>query len=120
MTYASLEERNSLIAGLRDLSDFLEGNPEVPVPRWADVLVFPPERTDQEMKAEIDRIAALIGAGVNDHSGDDGHYAASRKFGPVQYEAVGISADWRARRAARMSYTENIVIRGETARRRDR
>jgi hypothetical protein len=114
MTYSNLEERSSLIAGLRDLADFLEGNPEVPAPRWTDVLVFPPDGTDNEMKAEIDRIAALIDAGVSDLTADDGHYTASRKFGPVQYEAVAILARWQARRAARMSYAENIIVPGNT------
>jgi hypothetical protein len=61
------------------------------------------------MKAEIDRIAALIDAGVNDETADNGHYTASRKFGPVQYEAVAVPALWRARRAARMPYAENTI-----------
>jgi hypothetical protein len=46
MTYGNAEERGSLIAGLRDLADFLEEHPEAPVPWRADVLVFRrPERT---------------------------------------------------------------------------
>jgi hypothetical protein len=99
---------------LRDLADFLEGNPEVPAPRWTDVLVFPLDGTDNEMKAEIDRIAALIAAGVSDQTADGGHYTAARKFGPVQYEAVAILAQWQARRAARMSYTENVIVSADT------
>ena len=110
MTYGNAEERGSLTAGLRDLADFLEENPEAPVPRHADVLVFPPTGTDMQMKAEIDRIAALIDAAVNDQTADSGHYTASRKFGPVQYEAVVIPSRWKARRAARMSYSGNITI----------
>jgi hypothetical protein len=110
MTYASLKERIGLVAGLRDLADFLEENPEVPAPPRADMLVFPPAGTDTEMKAEIDMIAALIGADVNDQTADNGHYTTERAFGPVRYEAVGIPARWRARRAAQMSYTENIVV----------
>jgi hypothetical protein len=113
VTYANADERNGLISGLRDLADFLEGMPEVPVPRFADVLVFPPVSTDKEMKEEVDRIAALIDTRVSDQIGDDGHYTASRKFGPVQYEAVGIPASWRARRAAQMSYAENVVVPDE-------
>jgi hypothetical protein len=115
MTHASLEERSSLVASLRDLANFLEDNPEVPAPRRADVLVFPPSGTDTEMKAEIDRIAALIGADVNDQTADNGHYAAARKFGPVRYEAVGIPARWRARRAAQMSYADNIIVPADSS-----
>jgi hypothetical protein len=114
MTYASPEERSSLIAGLRDLADLLEGNPEVPAPRWTDVMVFPPDGTENEMRAEIDRIAALIDASISDQTADDGHYTASRKFGPVQYKAVAIPARWLARRAARMSNAENIIVPDDT------
>lgn len=110
MTYASLEERIMLVAALRDLSDFLGHNPEAPAPRWVDVLVYPPTGTDGQMKAEIDRIAALIGADVNDRTADNGHYTAGRRFGSVRYEAVGIPARWRARRASQMSYADNIIV----------
>jgi hypothetical protein len=110
MTYANLEERSQLIVGLRELADFLEGSPGIPAPRWVDVLVFPPDGTDNEIKAEIDKIAALIDAAVSDQTADDGHYTASRRFGPVQYEAVAIPARCQARRAVRMSYAENIIL----------
>jgi hypothetical protein len=110
MTYASAEERSGLIYGLRELADFLEQKPEVPAPRWADLMVFPPASTDQEMKAEIDTIAALIGADIEDGTADDGHYTAGRGFGAVQYRAVGIPVRWRALRRAQMSYAENIIL----------
>ena len=110
MTYSDAEERGSLIVGLRELADFLEGNPKVPAPRWADVMVFPPHGTDIEMKAAIDAIAALVGTDVSDQTAESGHYTASRRFGPVQYKAVGIPARSMARRVAQSSYTENIVL----------
>ena len=44
--YANDEERVRLIAGLRDLADFLDQNPDVPAPWGADVLVFPTEASD--------------------------------------------------------------------------
>jgi hypothetical protein len=71
MTYSNAEERSSLIAGLRDLADFLEGRPEVPAPRWADVTVFPPHSTDIVMKAAIDSIAALIGTDISDQAAEN-------------------------------------------------
>jgi hypothetical protein len=110
MTYANAEERSSLISGLRALAGFLEQNPEVPAPRWADLMVFPPASTDQEMKAEIDTIAALIGADIKDDTADEGHYTTARGFGAVQYRAVGIPARLRALRRAQMSYTENMAL----------
>jgi hypothetical protein len=90
VSYADAEERGRLIAGFRALADFLQDYPDVPAPRWADVYVFPPRDTDEQMQAEIDQIAARIGAEpANDAA--YGHYAAACHFGPVQYRAVAIS-----------------------------
>jgi hypothetical protein len=88
--YADNEERVRLIAGLRDLTEFLNQNPQVPAPRRTDLLVFPPEGTDAEMFAEIDVIAGQIGATASDADSNAGHYTAVRDFGPVQYRAVAI------------------------------
>ena len=88
--YANDEQRVRLIAGLRDLADFLDQNPDVPAPWRADLLVFPPEASDAEMFAEIDTIAELIGSDASDYDSPSGHYSAVRSFGPVQYRAVAI------------------------------
>ena len=90
MAYADAVERSNLIAGLHALAEFLEGHPEVPAPRWADVMVFPPASTDNEMHAAIDQIALLIKAEVTDATANAGHYTTSCHFGPVQYRAVAI------------------------------
>jgi hypothetical protein len=88
--YADNEERVRLIAGLRDLAEFLDRNPQVPAPPYADLLVFPPTGTDAEMFAEIDVIAGQIGATASRDETPAGHYRASRWFGSVQYRAVAI------------------------------
>ena len=88
--YANSEERTRLIAGLRELAEYLDRNSDVPAPRWTDVLVFPPVGTDAEMFAEIDVIAARIGTTASDAESPAGHYSAVRDFGPVQYRAVAI------------------------------
>ena len=80
--------RTELIAGLLDLAVFLESRPDVPAPHWIDVLVFPADGPDNEMRAEIDVIATRIGADVIESN--SGHYSTSRHFGPVQYRAVAI------------------------------
>lgn len=88
--YANDQERARLITGLRDLAEFLDQNPQVPVPRYTDLLVFPPRSTDAEMFAEVDVIAEQICATASQNDTPDGHYIASRDFGPVQYRAVAI------------------------------
>jgi hypothetical protein len=88
--YANDQDRVRLIAGLRDLAEFLDRNPQVPVPRYADLLVFPSRGTDAEMFAEVDAIAEQIGVTASQNDTPDRHYIASRYFGPVQYRAVTI------------------------------
>jgi hypothetical protein len=88
--YANSERRQRLTAGLRELADFLDANPGVPAPRYADVLVFPPAGSTAEMFAEIDAIAERIGASASADDSPAGHYSISVGFGPVQYRAVAI------------------------------
>jgi hypothetical protein len=86
--YADSGERADLIAGLRALASYLNANPAVPAPPWMSLLTFPLEGTCTEQRAEIDAIAARIGAETRDNG--NGHYTASRFFGPVEYRAVAI------------------------------
>ena len=91
MTYcADPCQRARLIAGLVDLAVFLEANPDVPAPRYTDMLVFPSGGADADRCAEIDVIAARIGAEARD---EYGHYVTGRQFGPVHYRAVAIPHD---------------------------
>jgi hypothetical protein len=93
--YANPDERSGLIAGLRELAEFLDQNPQIPAPRRTDLLVFPPTGSDTEMFAEIDVIAPEIGATATDADSPAGHYSAVRDFGPVQYRAVAIPSSTR-------------------------
>jgi hypothetical protein len=55
MTYANAIERQALISGSRELADFPESNPEVPAPKYTDVLVCPPHASDTDNRREIGR-----------------------------------------------------------------
>ena len=109
MTYANPERRRELICGLRDLAGLLESCPDIPAPYTLDVLVFPPDGTDREMCAEVDRVAALLGVIADDERAEYGHYTASRDFGPVQYRMVAIPSRTRAHYDARNSYAGNVI-----------
>jgi hypothetical protein len=90
--YANIAERLELIAGLRALAEFLEADEDIPAPKWADVIVFPDDSSnDDEQRAEIDGIAARIGTDAKESA--SGHYSASRIFGRVRYRAVAIPAN---------------------------
>jgi hypothetical protein len=88
--YANSDERSGLIAGLRELAEFLDQNPQVPAPCLTDLLVFPPYGSDAQMFAEFDVIAERIGATASAADSPAGHYSAVRDFGPVQYRALAI------------------------------
>jgi hypothetical protein len=110
MTYADPERRRDLIAGLRDLAALLESCPDIPAPYNLDVLVFPPDRPDQEICSEVDRIAVLLGATVDDQTASYGHYVASRGFGQtLHYRVVAIPSRARACHAAQNSYAGNVI-----------
>ena len=88
MNYANPAERIAYIEGIRKLADYLESNPEVPAPKYSTVYAFPPNDNWDGQRAEIDRVAALLGAAAYLSAG--GHYLTMRTFGPVEYRAVAI------------------------------
>lgn len=88
MTYADPAERAQLIAGFRELADYLESSPEVPAPGYSTVYTFPPDDGWTKMRAEINAIAARLGVTARETYG--GHYTAIRHFGAIEYRAVAI------------------------------
>ncbi|WP_169981732.1 hypothetical protein [Microbispora sp. H10836] len=102
--------RTATIAGLRALADFLEANPAVPVPRSSISITYFPDRADDAgMRAEIDRIAGLLGAEIDPGRLPYSHYRTGLDFGPVRYEALAVLAAARARHEAVTSYEDCIL-----------
>jgi hypothetical protein len=101
--------RAQIIVGLRTLADYLEGHPELPVPEYgADVIVYT-DGTDAQQRAEVDRIADILGVKPVDNTGRDGHYTASKSFGRMTYKAVSIPSRAWAKHRALDSYRANIA-----------
>ncbi|WP_219465664.1 hypothetical protein [Nonomuraea rhizosphaerae] len=97
--------RPALITGLRDLADFLETNPDIPVRHpWVALYHFPDGATDQDRRDQIDKIAAYLGSEIDPTDLPD-HYQTRISFGPVTYKAIAISTDARARHNALSTYT---------------
>jgi hypothetical protein len=89
--------RAAWVTGLRELADFLEGHPDVPVPpayHEGVIHEFPDGETDAERRAGVDRAAGAMGVPAAETRG--GHYKASVRFGPVAYEVVAIPSERRA------------------------
>ncbi|XVQ85052.1 hypothetical protein ACQP2K_40600 [Microbispora siamensis] len=106
MTHITPDHRSAFIADVRTFADFLTATPNVPVPAQLDVAVFPTGGGDEVRRAEIDRIAAVLGTTTEC---DAGHYRTSKTFGRVSYRAVAVSDGARERWDALMSYDGAIT-----------
>jgi hypothetical protein len=92
--------RDLLIAGLRQLADFLDDHPDLPVNFRADVVhsvtaadIDPGTDTDgieAAKRAEVDRVAAILGVTPTVEANGD-QYMACISFGPVTYRAAAIT-----------------------------
>ncbi|WP_433228993.1 hypothetical protein [Actinomadura formosensis] len=103
--------RHQTIAGLRALADFLEDNPAVPVKEYgAHYSVHTRVGDDAAAAAEVDQVAALLGAEVTDDRPRGGHYIASKTFGRITYRIVHIPARQMAEHYAHISYRDNIRL----------
>lgn len=85
--------RASMIAGLREMADWLEANPAVPVGAHCSLRLqystgtYTPNLTAD--RAEVDRVAALLDAKPYR---DGTHYGVEKKFGGnVTYLALSIA-----------------------------
>jgi hypothetical protein len=102
--------RAQIIAGLRTLADYIEGHPELPVPEYGWEVSVYPSGDDEQQRAEIDRIADILGVKPADDTWRDGHYRAIKSFGRMTYRAVHIPPRSWAKYRARDSYRNNITL----------
>ena len=104
------DPRADLIAGLRDMADFLETNPDIPTPDSLPVLhYFPDGETDADKRDGVDKIAAYLGSSIDFGSVKYGHYVTGIAFGPVRYQAVAITTEARARYDAFNTYAYSVT-----------
>jgi hypothetical protein len=107
-------DRDRVIGELRDLADFLEERPEIPVPpSYASTYfrVFA-AGTDQEKYAQVDYLSTLLGTSVTDGLAEGGHYIVIVPFGSLKYQFVAIPKETAERehppdRASRTAIREN-------------
>lgn len=104
--------RQTLIAGLRDLADYLAEHPEVPG-ATTELHLCVPGDDDRAGLANLSAIADLLGVAVTDMSGqlptgETTHFYARRSFGPVTYKAVYITRARMADHHALTTYSDNV------------
>ncbi|MEV4473257.1 hypothetical protein [Nonomuraea sp. NPDC049504] len=113
MAYAITSDahRGRFVEALRGLADFLDRNPDLPVPRYAPVrmsvhpLYDTDAATEADALAEVERIAAVLGVTIRSEAG---HHIACLDFGLVAYEAVLVTQAAMDRREARNSYRDCV------------
>jgi hypothetical protein len=109
-TAVELAARTEVISGLRQLADYLDRHPAVPVSEFGwDVRAFARRDTDETARAQVDQIAAVLDVQVHDDTEDGGHYYAAKTFGLITYKFVHVPARRRAEHDALMSYSGNIA-----------
>lgn len=103
--------RNAFITQLLALAGYLSTHPDVPVPEsWHDVsIILCTNGTDAEKLAEVDRLAQLLDAPVNDDLSKYGHYSAERRFGNLAYRVLAITDEHMRRYEAGQSYADSVI-----------
>ena len=96
--------RQAFVTGLRDLADYLDQHPAVPVPRYGTEIHLPAASADDGGCAQVTQFARHTGATVENNLARSGHYEAACAFGPVSYRMTAISDAAMARHRASGSY----------------
>ncbi|MFI2663687.1 hypothetical protein [Micromonospora carbonacea] len=99
------DRRAEVIAGLRELANALEANPELPLPgyRVQHCVLAADDATGQ---AEVARAAELLGIEMTTVGGST---IAEQQFGGVTYEVFYVSRQRIADHDALMSYRGTVV-----------
>jgi hypothetical protein len=103
------DTRQAFITGLRDLADYLDQNPAVPVPAYGTEIQLCASSTDDGGCAQVSHFARHTGATVENRLAYSGHYVAARSFGPVSYRIVAISDARMAAYHAESTYWGNVT-----------
>jgi hypothetical protein len=107
---ADLLARTQIINGLRQLADYLQDHPGVPINEYGwDLHAFAITDNDLAGRADVDKIASALGVQARDDTADGGHYTASKTFGRITYEFIHVTARRRAAHQALMSYAGAIT-----------
>lgn len=89
--------RKEYTGGLRQLADYLDANPAVPVPAYGTIIMLIASDAEDGGITEITALSVLL-------TETDGVYRTERKFGPITYKAIANSAASLADYTAQTSY----------------
>src|SRR6266566_3784119 len=107
---ADLVARIQVIDGLRQFADYLDYHPDVPVCEFGwDLNNYPLDPDESARRAEVDRVAAILGVPPDDQTHDGGHYKVAKTFGRITYQHVCVPDRRRAAHQALMSYAGAVT-----------
>ena len=101
--------RQAFITGLRDLADYLDRHPAVPVPKYGTEIYLCANSVDDGGCAQVNHFARQLGVTVENSLARNGHYEAARSFGPVGYRITAISDARMALHHAQYSYWGSVT-----------
>jgi len=101
--------RTGFITGLRELADYLDSHPAVPVPSYGTDITVGADPTEDGGRGQVNYISAMLGVPVTDDTRQGGHLTATRMFGPIGYTVVSIPGTVMAAHHARDSYYHCIT-----------
>lgn len=105
--------RAQVIAGLRELAQFLHDNPDVPVNPIEQRVVFSANEGDGDGDevaiARVRQMAAALGVKVNHH---DRHWSAERRFRAIRFGCSYVERAVMAEYNAALSYEGTVVPDG--------
>lgn len=97
--------QRAVIQGLWESADAaLRG---IPFPLIVDIHYSPHRGSDAEKRAEIDRIAAMLGVAPEYSAGGE-RYSVTRRFSAVRYSALMVSAQAATQHDVLMKYEPNV------------
>ncbi|MFI6496185.1 hypothetical protein [Nonomuraea typhae] len=110
MTDDTAAFRAEFTNGLRSLADFIDSTPDLPLPDYLDIQNAVLGENDAAERAEVDRIAALLGTTAVQRY-DEHHYTALRRFGPrITFSATAITDAYMRLYKAKMEIADKLII----------
>lgn len=100
-----MEARRGLIDGLRELADWYEQHPDVPLPRYPDLLHSVGGQDDAQGVAEVEQLAVALGTEVKYGA----HTGTERQFAGLRFRAYYIARESMAEYDRRRAQLAELV-----------
>jgi hypothetical protein len=100
------ERRAELVSGLRELADWYEKHPKMPLPSYPDFAHCVLAADDKSGKAEVRKIASILGVKPHEH---ENRLSVDRKFDGIAYSAFYVYRAHVAEYNAGASYLYSVT-----------